>query len=341
MQGCLFFPLCLIPVTRNWWQETLVARNWEGTLPGQLTKTGQRAIPYHIIKICSIIQHRVRRELASKVTIVWRPAGPWSALEGGDCVTLLCFLSPSPIKPSLSWSVSFSLLFFLFSSHPNGWGVVVVKKWLKQLCGYVAARWGQSTKRKYSRSEMPGVILSFQKYRHMLSNLTVQSRDSQQRNRFEMALYYSSAISLCLPEDTWVTCVNASILFHGKVKNCHATLPSAVAHQSHLPSPWNALEVLKWQLHIWEAAEVVVSQATHSLTITIYTQTLQAKLQNLHVSRYTSTKLGTKSYVDIAHSSYAQLKEGTGFWYAVLFFQEMQSKNLCKKLHSFSIQAAN
>lgn len=70
----------------------------------------------------------------------------------------------------------------------------------KELCGYVSAGWGQPTTGKYSRSEMLGVILPFLPYRHMLSNLTVQSRDSQQISGFGNGSLL--LISFCLPEDT-------------------------------------------------------------------------------------------------------------------------------------------
>lgn len=129
----------------------------------------------------------------------------------------------------------FSLLFFLLVS-PSHWGGR--EKVSKQLYGFLAAGWGQPTTRKYCRSEMQQVIVSFLMYRHMLSYLNVQSRDSQQRSSFGNGSFLLISYSL-LPSRRYLrlTSVNASISFYGKVKNFHAKLPSAVTHRRHLTSP--------------------------------------------------------------------------------------------------------
>jgi len=99
VQGCLFLPLCPTPESRLGVGKKLGGDTARTADPNWLMGY---SVPDNVM-ICSNKQDRVRRRgLASKVTVVWRLARHWSALEGGDSVILLCCPALSPIKSYLS-----------------------------------------------------------------------------------------------------------------------------------------------------------------------------------------------------------------------------------------------
>lgn len=111
---------------------------WEGTQPWQLALTYQRDIPCHMV-LCSAMKTRggggrgnvcgygiclSKQLLMCTEALLSRKLLDICLLMESSELTGL-FLSshaafPSPIKLSLSWSISL-LAFFLFSPHPTGW----------------------------------------------------------------------------------------------------------------------------------------------------------------------------------------------------------------------------
>lgn len=149
--ACTAFRLSLFVTLLPAVSRLMLARGWEWTLPGQLTRVGQSYIPCYITS-CSAIKTGVEEEEAGRACvfqgggcseICWASVCSWEMISDGPCKTSgVFFLFPSLICLYLDpWVLS--LLLFLFSRLSCSWVSEWAAAWI------LAAGWGQATTALY------------------------------------------------------------------------------------------------------------------------------------------------------------------------------------------------